>query len=92
MPDTLFGLQRRYTMDEILEKAGGKTRIKPLNYDALTQLRNPLYVKMGQTLAAASTDQNAKIIAELDAANRLCQGSGRRISQVFHFLTGFERF
>ena len=68
---SLFGLQQRYTMDQILELHGGKARIIPLNYDALTQLRSPLYVKMGQTLADASTDQNARILAELDAANRL---------------------
>ena len=74
MPESRFGgLQQRYTMDQILELHGGKARIIPLNYDALTQLRSPLYVKMGQGLADASTDQNARILAELDAANKLRQ-------------------
>ena len=60
-------------MDQILALHGGKARIIPLNYDALTQLRSPLYVKMGQGLADASTDQNARILAELEAANKLRQ-------------------
>ena len=69
MKDPRNGLQRRYTMDEILELHGGKNRIAPLNYDALTMLRNPLYVKMGQTLSDASADQNARILAELERVN-----------------------
>ena len=73
MPETRFGLQQRYTMDQILELHGGKARIQPLNYDALTQLRNPLYVKMGQTLSDASTDQNSRILAALSDANSLRQ-------------------
>ena len=56
-------------MDEILEMHGGKNRIVPLNYDALTMLRNPLYVKMGQTLCDASADQNKRILAELERVN-----------------------
>ena len=67
MPETRFGLQQRYTMDQILELHGGKNRIQPLNYNALTQLRNPLYVKMGQALSDASTDQNTRILAEINA-------------------------
>ena len=60
-------------MDEILALHGGKARIQPLNYDALTQLRNPLYVKMGQTLSDASTDQHGKILAEINANVKLMQ-------------------
>ena len=73
MPESRFGLQQRYTMDQILELRGGKARIQPLNYDALTQLRSPLYVKMGQTLSDASTDQNSRILAALEEANKLRQ-------------------
>ena len=58
-------------MDEILEKASGQPSIKPLNYDALTLLKDPLYIKMGQTLADASTDQNSKIVAAINTTNRL---------------------
>ena len=62
MPESRFGLQQRYTMDQILELHGGKARIQPLNYDALTQLRSPLYVKMGQTLADESSAQHSRIL------------------------------
>ena len=73
MPESRFGLQQRYTMDQILELHGGKARIQPLNYDALTQLRSPLNVKMGQTLSDASSDQNSRILAALEEANKLRQ-------------------
>ncbi len=61
MPDPRDGLQRRYTMDEILELHGGRAGVKPLNYDALLMLKNPLYVKMGQTISETISDQNKKM-------------------------------
>jgi len=67
--DPRDGLQRRYTLDEILELNGGKHRIHPLNYDALKVIRDPLYVKMGQTLSEANTDQNERILSELQKIN-----------------------
>ena len=36
--DPRAGLRRRYTMEEILELNGGRPKIHPLNYDALTML------------------------------------------------------
>ncbi len=56
-------------MDEILELHGGRAGIKPLNYDALLMLKNPLYVKMGQTISESISDQNKKLLAELQNAN-----------------------
>lgn len=69
MKDPRDGLQQRYTLDEILERLGGKTRIKPLNYDGLRIIRDPLYVKMGQELSDNSQDQNKKILAEMERVN-----------------------
>ncbi len=65
------GLQRRYTMEEILEH-GGKAKIQPLNYDALAMLRNPLYVKFAQELKDRSSEMNRGILAKQteDAAVR----------------------
>ena len=49
-------------MDEILELYGGRNSIKPLNYDALAMLKNPLYVKMGETIRDTAADQNQKLL------------------------------
>ena len=54
--DPRDGLQRRYTLDEILELNGGKHRIHPLNYDALKlfihlfKFKLVLYLKKGIVL------------------------------------------
>ena len=59
------GLQRRYTLDEILAIKKGIIKIKPpLNYDALRILRDPLYVKFGQTLKEESADRTMNVIAD----------------------------
>ena len=70
--DPRTGLQRRYTMEEILELHGGKAKIQPLNYDALAMLRNPLYVKFAQELKDRSSEMNRGILAKQteDAAVR----------------------
>ena len=70
--DPRNGLQRRYTMEEILELSGGKAKIHPLNYDALAMLRNPLYVKFAQELKDRSSEMNRGILAKQteDAAVR----------------------
>ena len=72
------GLQRRYTLDEILEIKKGSAKVEPLNYDALRMLRDPLYVKMGQELrdqssnmqAARYDDQEFKMILQRLASQR----------------------
>ena len=56
--DPRNGLQRRYTMEEILELHGGKAKIQPLNYDALAMLRNPLYVKFAEELKDRNSEMN----------------------------------
>ena len=49
----LKGLERRYTLEQI--EAQHEDKIRPrLNYDALTTLRNPLYVILGQQVQDAS--------------------------------------
>ena len=71
-------LQRRYTLEEILEIKKGTTKVEPLNYDALRMLRDPLYVKMGQELRDQSTnmqaarhdDQEFKMLLERLASQR----------------------
>jgi hypothetical protein len=81
-------------MDEILELQGGKARIVPLNYDALTMLRNPLYVKMGQTLSDKSTDLNNRILAEQERANatRVLAGeTGVPLSHLEELLKRVQR-
>ena len=50
-------LQRRYTLDEILEIKKGTIKVQPLNYDALRMLRDPLYLKMGQELKEQASNQ-----------------------------------
>ena len=52
-------LQRRYTLDEILEIKKGTIKVQPLNYDALRMLRDPLYIKMGQELKEQASNQQA---------------------------------
>jgi hypothetical protein len=59
--DPRAGLRRRYTMEEILELNGGRPKIHPLNYDALTMLKNPLYVKFAQELREKNTEVNSAI-------------------------------
>jgi hypothetical protein len=59
--DPRAGLRRRYTMEEILELNGGRPKIHPLNYDALTMLRNPLYVKFAQEIREKNTEVNNSI-------------------------------
>ena len=55
----LKGLERRYTLEQI--EAQHEDKIRPrLNYDALTTLRNPLYVKLGQQVQDASKEQHAQ--------------------------------
>ncbi len=71
MHDPRNGLQRRYTMDEILELHGGRNRIVPISYDALRMLRDPLYVKMAQTLSHESSDQTARILAQIERVNAM---------------------
>ena len=59
------GLERRYTLDEVLAFKKGILKIKPpLNYDALRILRDPLYVKFGQTLKEESADRTMNVIAD----------------------------
>lgn len=58
------GLQRRYTLNEILAIKQGMKKIEPLNYDGLRMLRDPLYVKFAQTLKDESTDRQASITAD----------------------------
>ena len=59
------GLQRRYTLDQVLAIKKGILKIKPpLNYDALRILRDPLYVKFGQTLKEESADRTMNVIAD----------------------------
>ena len=87
--DPRTGLQQRYILDEILTINGGKHRIKPLNYDALTMLRNPLYVKMGQTISDNNTDQNKKILTEMERMNAtraLASESGLPLNQIEELL------
>ena len=51
------GLQRRYTLEQI--EAQHEDKIHPrLNYNALTTLRNPLYVKFGQQVTDTSKAQH----------------------------------
>jgi len=57
------GLQRRYTLNEILAIKAGMRKIEPLNYNGLRMLRDPLYVKFAQTLKDESTDRQASITA-----------------------------
>jgi hypothetical protein len=59
--DPRAGLRRRYTMEEILELNGGRPKIHPLNYDALTMLRNPLYVKFAEEIREKNTEVNSAI-------------------------------
>ena len=59
--DPRAGLRRRYTMEEILELNGGRPKIHPLNYDALTMLRNPLYVKFAEEIREKNTEVNNSI-------------------------------
>ena len=59
--DPRAGLRRRYTMEEILELNGGRPKIHPLNYDALTMLKNPLFVKFAQELREKNTEVNSAI-------------------------------
>ena len=70
--DPRNGLQRRYTMEEILELHGGRAKIQPLNYDALAVLRNPLYVKFAEELKDRNSEMNKGILAKQteDAAVR----------------------
>ena len=56
-------------MDEILELYGGRNRIQPMNYDALAMLKNPLYVKMGETMKDTLSDGHQKFLAELQQIN-----------------------
>ena len=87
--DPRVGLTRRYTLDEILELHGGKNRIQPLNYDAPTMLRNPLYIKMGQTLSDDNTNQNSKLLAELERQNAtraLASETGLPLDQLEELL------
>ena len=65
MKDPRAGLQRRYTFDEIIADKGGRPKIQPLNYDALTMLRSPLWVKMGQQLYDANAAQSSKEAAHV---------------------------
>ena len=58
------GLQRRYTLNEILAIKQGMKKIEPLNYDGLRMLRDPLYVKFAQTLKDESADRQASITAD----------------------------
>ena len=52
----LNGLERRYTLEQI--EAQHEDKIKPrLNYNALTTLRNPMYVKLAQQVQDASKEQ-----------------------------------
>ena len=67
------GLERRYTFDEILAIKEGLTKIKPpLNYDALRILRDPLYVKFGQTLREEAADQRTNVIADQEFKLLVC--------------------
>ena len=59
--DPRAGLRHRYNMEEILAINGGKPKIQGLNYDALTMLRNPLYVKFAQELRDKSAEVNGAI-------------------------------
>ena len=68
--DPRTGLQRRYTMEEILELHGGKAKIQPLNYDALAMLRNPLYVKVAEELK----DRNSEMNGHSGQTGRRCRG------------------
>ncbi len=70
--DPRTGLQRRYTMAEILELHGGKAKIQPLTYDALAMLRNPLYVKFAEELDDRISEMNRDILTKQteDAAVR----------------------
>ena len=71
-------LQRRYTLDEILEIKKGRPKIQGLNYDALRMLRDPLYVKFAQELkteaqtrqASISDDQEFKLLLQRLAQER----------------------
>ena len=63
--DPRRGLQRRYDLEEILEKNGGKPKIRALNYDALAMLRNPLYVKLGQELRDESQQQHGRVVENI---------------------------
>jgi len=71
--DPRAGLQRRYTMEEILALAGGRPKIQGLNYDALTMLRNPLYVKFAQELRERNTEINSAIIQHRTEENAMRQ-------------------
>ena len=52
----LSGLERRYTLEQI--EAQHEDKITPrLNYNALTTLRNPMYVKLAQQVRDASQEQ-----------------------------------
>ena len=85
--DPRDGLRRKYSMDEVLELYGGRNSIKPLNYDALAMLKNPLYVKMAQTMSDTVTDQNNRLLAELqrvNAARALASQTGVSYEQMHH--------
>ena len=56
----LNDLQRRYTLNEI--EAQHENQIVPrLNYDAITTLRNPMYVKMGASIQEDAKNQQTAI-------------------------------
>ena len=71
--DPRAGLRRRYSMEEILQLTGGRPKIHGLNYDALTMLRDPLYVKFAQELREKNTEINSAIIQHRTEENAMRQ-------------------
>ena len=78
MTDVRKGLQRRYDLETIIELHKGVPKIQGLNYDALTMLRNPLYVKMGQDLRLESQEQTQRILSHTEQANNIRQLSSNK--------------
>ena len=73
--DPRKGLQRRYDLEEILEKNKGKPKNRALNYDALAIFRSPLYEKMGQEIRDESKEQHMRITNETINHNIMTQNS-----------------
>ena len=84
----LKGLERRYTLEQI--EAQHEDKIRPrLNYDALTTLRNPLYVKFGQQVQDASKDQHDARMTHMQTQqtiNNIANNNGVNAAELEHIL------
>ena len=82
----LKGLERRYTLEQIEAQHDDKIRPR-LNYSALTSLRNPLYVKLGQQVQDASKDQHEQRLVHTQTQqtiNNIANNNGVNAAELEH--------